>query len=134
MIDQIFGFSAAAAAAAVNIAPTNFNPVPDDGFIELYAAGDTVVGLTALPTAQVILGGTQPSIPVPGSVIPFNRANAVFGVGPDLLNRFMARIPVRRGTNLQINLSGGTGATATGRFRAIFMSMDEAAQHPSSIG
>jgi hypothetical protein len=135
MIDQIFSFSVAAGAAAVNIAPTNFNPIPADGFVELYGVSDFVVGTTALPAVQIVLGGTQPSIPVPGSVIPVNRAAiAAAFVGPDLLNRLLGRTPVRQGTNFQLNISGGTGATVTGRLRAVFMTPDEAAQHPQAIG
>jgi hypothetical protein len=131
VIDQIFTFSVAAGAAATNIAPTNFNPVPSDGFIELWAVSDSVAGLTSLASLQVVLGGQQPSVPVPASVIPVNRANAATFVGPDLLNKVMKRVPVRQGTNLQLNLSGGAGATATGRIRAVFQTVDEANAAPS---
>lgn len=134
MIDQLFAFSVAASAAATNISPTNFNPTPDDGVIELFAAADPGAGtISALPSLQVVLGGSTPGVPVPGSVIPVNRANANF-VGPDVLNRLMGRVPVRKGTNLQLNLSGGTGQTVTGRIRAVFMTMEEMAAHPVGLG
>ena len=134
MIDQIFQVSAAAAAAFANFAPTNFNPIPADGTIEAWAVTDQVAGLTALPTLQIILGGQAPMIPVPGSVIPVNRAAAAFGPGPDLLNRVMPRLPVRQGLNLQVNVAGGVGATSISRIRLSFMTADEAAQHPVALG
>ena len=139
MIDQIFGFSVAAAAAATNIAPTNFNPTPSDGFVELYGCTDDGAGsLTVLPSIQVVLGGTTPGIPVPGSVIPMPQGTGLaangfpaFGVGPDTKHRVMNRVPVRQGTNFQLNIAGGTGQTATGRFRMVFMNAQEAAAQPN---
>lgn len=139
MIDQIFAFSVTAGAAASNLSPSNFNPVPDDGVLELFGVTDDGAGtLTALPSLQVVLGGTTPGVPVPGSVIPMPQGTGLaangfpaFGVGPTTRNRLMGRVPVRRGTNMQINVAGGTGQTATGRIRAVFMSTAEAA---ASIG
>lgn len=135
MIDQIFAFSVAAGAAATNVAPANFNPVPADGVIELFGVTDDGAGsLTVLPSVNVTLGGATPGVPVPGSVIPMPQGTGLaangfpaFGVGPTVKHRLMGRVPVRQGTNMQINLSGGTGQTATGRIRAVFKTTAEAA-------
>jgi hypothetical protein len=133
VIDQIFEFSVAAGAGPTNVAPTNFNPIPNDGFIEAYAVSDFADDETALPSIQVILGGSVPSIPVPGSVIPVQDFDVDFA-GPSTRNRFMDPVPVRQGTNLQVNLTGGTGATITGRIRLVFKTTDEVNSLPMQLG
>lgn len=125
MIDQIFPFDVADGAGPTNLAPTNFNPTPEDGFIMLYGVTDPSDAATALPFIQVILGGTTPGIPAPGSVIPVNEFGVPFA-GPTTRDELLKPVPVRRGTNMQLNVSGGAGAEQFGRIRAIFMTMDEA--------
>lgn len=125
MIDQIFPFDVAAGALASNFAPTNFNPTPEDGFIMLFGVTDSDDAATALPTIQVILGGTTPGIPAPGSVIPVTEFGTPFA-GPNALDELLKPVPVRKGTNMQLNISGGAGAEQTGRLRVIFMTMEEA--------
>ena len=56
MITAMLSFSAAAGAAAAQVAPASVNPVPFDGFIEILGVTDPAAGLTALPSLSVQLG------------------------------------------------------------------------------
>lgn len=126
MIDQIVPFSVAAAAAAVNFAPTNFNPIPADGFITIWGCTDSsAAAANQPPTLTVTLGGATPFTPVPGTSVRVN-SQGIVGAGPSETDLVMPRQAVRQGTNLQALLAGGTGQTFTGRLRFKFVSMEEA--------
>ena len=130
MIVQTFEFSIAAGAASTNVMPSSFNPVPADGFLDIFALLDgAIVGLTAPPKVEIIIGGTQNSTPVNISSItgsPYNTGAANSFQDPSVCP-VVRRLPIRQGTNSQLNVSGGTGATATGRFRVFFYTAAEAA-------
>ena len=127
MIDKTFLFSVAAGAAASNIMPPDFNPVPGDGVMEIWGVTDgAIAGLTALPSVELKLGGATPATPLSQSLVPvqeFNIANA----GPKSSDVVMSPFPVSQGQNTQLLLSGGTGATATGRFHVRFRTTAEVA-------
>lgn len=120
MIDRTFPFSVAVAASPVNVMPSDFNPVPADGFMEIYATTDQVSGLTALPTLQFTSNASgTPQTPML-SVVPTNVFGIAFGPGPTMQQKLMSPYAVSRGTNTQLLLSGtNTGATATGRIRVV---------------
>ena len=40
--------------------------------------------------------------------------------GDPTVNPVITGLPVRAATNVQVNISGGTGATATGRIKMVF--------------
>jgi hypothetical protein len=126
VIEQIIEFSVTAGAPPSNVAPTNFNPIPADGFIEVLGCVDVQSSASnALPVVSVTLGGATPYTPIPGSVLRVNQFGIV-GAGPGPQDRVMGRQGVRQGTNLQINLQGGTGQTYTGRLLIRYYSADEA--------
>lgn len=128
MIDQTVQFAVGAGAAPANFAPTNFNPIPADGVIEVWACLDALPvhgGVPdAAPVLSVTLGGATPYQPVPPSAIRVN-TDGIVGAGPNEADRMMSRQGVRQGTNLQLIIQGGTVDTMTGRFRIRFMSLDE---------
>lgn len=131
MIDQIIPFTVVTNALPVNVAPSNFNPIPADGILEIWAALDAIAASGDFPAAiQVTLGGATPSTPVPLTAIRVNQF-AEPGAGPSPGDVVMSRQGVRQGTNLQILLSGGTGGTQNGRIRVKFTSAEELA---SGIG
>lgn len=123
MIINTFEFSVAAAAAAANLAPSAFNPVPDDGVMDIFAVLDSgISSLTAPPKISVQLGGSMQTTPVLTSSItgdPFALQTAA-NFGDPAGNPVVTGLPVRKGTNTQVMVSGGTGATATGRIRMVF--------------
>ena len=84
MIDKTFGFSIAAGAAGSNVMPSDFNPVPADGVLEIWGVTDgAITGLTGLPSVELKLGGATQQSPLSQSVIPiqeFNIANAGTGL------------------------------------------------------
>lgn len=128
MIINTFEFSVAAAAAATNLAPSAFNPVPDDGVLDIYAVLDSgIAGLTVPPKVAVQLGGAVTETPVLSSSItgdPYALQTAG-NFGDPSGNPVALGLPVRKGTNIQVNVSGGTGATATGRIRMVFRAASE---------
>lgn len=125
MIDKIFSFSAAAGAAATNVMPSDFNPVPDDGVLEVWGVVDGgISALTALPTVEVKLGGATQAVPLPSSVIPVQAFGTALA-GPSTTDILQSPVPVAKGTNTQLNLTGGAGATATGRFHVRFRTTAE---------
>lgn len=131
MIDRTFAFSVAVAATPVNVMPADFNPVPVDGFMEIYGVSDPASGLTALPTLQFTsnLGGT-PQTPMLG-LIPINTFGVAF-TGPSIMNKLMSPYAVKQGTNTQLLLSGtNTGATATGRIRVVHYAPGEVVASPT---
>lgn len=133
MIVKVFEFSAAAAAAPVNVCPSDFNPIPDDGVLDVFATLDGGIAgpLTAPPQIEIVRGGATSDTPVrrgsitgtpyaaPGTTVQAGNFSDP-GTCPVLTG-----LPVRRGTNIQVNLSGGTGATATGRMRVVFRTPQE---------
>lgn len=127
MIDKTFVFSVAAGAAGTNVMPSDFNPVPADGVLEIWGVTDgAITGLTALPSVELKLGGATQQTPLSQSVIPvqeFNIANA----GPKSSDIVMSAVPVAAAQNTQLILYGGTGATATGRFHVRFRTTAEVA-------
>ena len=130
MIIKVFEFSAAAGSASVNVMPSQFNPVPADGVLDIWAVLDSgIAGLTAPPTISVQLGGATESTPVVTSSVTGD-PNAIQTAGnfPDPVNNPVCRgLAVRQGTNTSLNLAGGTGAAATGRFRVQFRTAQEVA-------
>lgn len=123
MIVNTFGFSVAAGAAATNLAPSAFNPVPDDGVIDIFAVLDSgISSLTVPPSIQVLLGGSIQSNPVLTSQItgdPYALQTAG-NFGDATVCPVITGLPVRKGTNTQVMVAGGTGATATGRIKMVF--------------
>ena len=123
MIVNTFEFSVAAGAAATNLAPSAFNPVPADGVLDIFAVLDaSISGLTVPPKIQVLLGGAMQSNPVLTSSItgdPYALITAG-SFGDATVNPVITGLPVRGGTNIQVMVSGGTGATATGRIKMVF--------------
>ena len=123
MIVNTFEYSVAAAAAATNLAPSAFNPVPDDGVLDVFAVLDaSITSLTVPPKIQVLLGGAVQSNPVLTSSItgdPYALITAGSFGAADVCP-VITGLPVRKGTNVQIMVSGGTGATATGRIKMVF--------------
>jgi hypothetical protein len=136
MIDQIVQFAVGASAAPVNVAPAQFNPIPADGFIEVWAVLDELGTTGGLPDAaallSVTLGGATPYQPTPPSAIRVN-VDGVQGAGPSMADLVMGRQGVRQGTNFQLTLQGGTNHTQTGRFRTRFTSVDEVAAGSGAI-
>jgi hypothetical protein len=128
MIAKTFEYSVAAGAAAVNLAPTDFNPVPEDGMVDVYAVLDSgIASLTVPPTIEIVLGGSTAATPVRRSSItggPYALQTAG-NFGDPLGNPVVTNLPVRKGTNIQVNVAGGTGATATGRMRVVFRTPQE---------
>lgn len=131
MIDRTFNFSVAAAASPVNVMPSDFNPVPADGFMEVYAVSDPASGLTALPTLQFTSNASgTPQTPML-SVIPINTFGIAF-TGPSIMNKMMSPYAVSKGTNTQLLLSGtNAGATATGRIRVVHYVTGEVVSSPT---
>lgn len=123
MIVNTFEFSVAAGAAATNLAPSAFNPVPEDGVIDIFAVQDSgISSLTKPAQIQVLLGGAIQSNPVlTGSITGDPYALQTAGnFGDATVNPVITGLPVRRGTNIQVMVSGGTGATSTGRIKMVF--------------
>ena len=128
MISNTFEFSVAAAAAATNVAPSAFNPVPADGVLDIFAVLDaSISSLTVPPKIAVLLGGAVQSNPVLTSSITGDTYALVTAgsFGDPTVNPVITGLPVRAGTNIQVNLSGGTGATATGRIKMVFRTTDD---------
>jgi hypothetical protein len=123
VIDQTVQFAVAANAVPANVAPTNYNPIPADGFIEVWACLDTLAGGALAASLAVTLGGATPYQPVPPTNIRVN-VDGVNGAGPSESDRIMSRQGVRQGTNFQLILQGGS-TNQTGRFRVRFLSADE---------
>lgn len=123
MIVNTFEFSVAAAAAATNLAPSAFNPVPDDGVIDIFAVQDSgITSLTVPAKIQVQLGGATNATPVLTSSItgdPYALQTAG-NFGDPTVCPVITGLPVRKATNIQVNVSGGTGATSTGRIKMVF--------------
>lgn len=123
MIINTFEFSVAAAAAATNLAPSAFNPVPNDGVLDVFAVLDSgIAGLTVPPKIQILLGGSMQTNPVLTSSItgdPYALQTAG-NFGDPTVCPVVTGLPVRSGTNTQVMVAGGTGATATGRIRMVF--------------
>lgn len=123
MIVQEFEFSVAAAAAATNVAPSAFNPVPADGVLDVFAVLDSgISSLTVPPKISIQLGGAMNTIPVLSSSVtgdPYALQTAG-NFASSQVNPVITGLPVRAATNVQTLLSGGTGATATGRIKMVF--------------
>lgn len=132
MIDQVVPFAVAAGAVPLNVAPTNFNPVPADGFVEIQAVLDALQAGDFPASISVTLGGATPYTPVPFTALRVN-VDGVNGAGPTEKDVVLSRQGVRQGTNFQVNLSGGTGHTQTGRIRFRFISMDELQSGAGSV-
>ena len=130
MIIREFEYSVAAASGATNVAPSDFNPIPDDGILDVYAVLDSgIASLTAPPKIEVVLGGATSATPVRQSSItgdPYALQTAG-NFGSSQSNPVVQSLPVKRATNIQINLYGGTGATATGRIKMVFRTASEMA-------
>lgn len=133
MIVKTFEYSVAAAAAPVNVCPSDFNPIPSDGLLDVFAILDGGIAgpLTVPPTLEIVRGGSTSDTPVRrGSVTgtPYAPQGTTVQAGnfsdPGVCP-VITGLPVRQGTNQQINLAGGTGATATGRIRVVFRTAGE---------
>lgn len=127
MIVKTFEFSVAAGAAAVNLMPDDFNPVPGDGILDVHAVLDSgITGLTAPPTIEIVIGGATAETPVRKSSITGDAyALQVAGNFGEPINPVLTNYPVRNARNLQLNVAGGTGATATGRIKVTFRTANE---------
>jgi hypothetical protein len=125
MIEQLIPFEVVGGAPPENVAPTNFNPVPADGFVEVMGCIDPTnfVAGDLPPAVSITLGGATPYTPVPYAALRVN-VDGVVGAGPGPTDRVMSRQGVRQGTNLQINLQGGTH-TYYGRLVVRFTSAEE---------
>ena len=128
MQSQIVSFSVAAGAPATNVSPSGFNPAPFTGFLMLLGVTDPVTGLTALPTLSVSLGGNPPGTPLLPSPIPLNDVNVAFA-GPNKRNLLMPPVAIQSGQQVQVNVQGGAGATATGRIWLLMLTADELASY-----
>ncbi len=128
MIVQTFEFSVAAAAAATNVAPSSFNPIPNDGVLDLYAVLDSgIASLTVPPKIELVLGGATTSTPLRQSSVtgdPYALQTAG-NFGDPTVNPYVQQLPVRQGTNIAVNLYGGTGATSTGRIKMVYRTAAE---------
>jgi hypothetical protein len=97
--------------------------VPDDGVLDLFAVQDSSISsLTKPAQIQVLLGGAVQSNPVLTSSItgdPYYAA-AAGSFGDATVCPVITGLPVRKGTNIQVMVSGGTGATSTGRIKMVF--------------
>lgn len=118
----------AAAAAATNVAPSAFNPIPDDGVLDVFAVLDSgIAGLTVPPSISVQLGGSMTATPVLTSQItgdPYALQTAGNFADASVCP-VVTGLPVRKATNIQVLVSGGTGATATGRVKMVFRTAQE---------
>lgn len=127
MIDKTFVYSVAAGAAGSNIMPSDFNPIPADGVLEIWGVTDgAIAGLTGLPSVELKLGGATQQTPLSQSVIPvqeFGIANA----GPKASDVVLSPVPVTSAQNAQLIMYGGVGATATGRLHVRFRTTAEVA-------
>jgi hypothetical protein len=137
VIDQTIQIAIGNAAAPANIAPTNFNPIPADGFIEVWGCIDPLPHADDTPPiVSITLGGATPYTPVPSAVLKVN-TDGVQGAGPDeRTDKIMSRQGVRQGTNFQLNVQGGTSAqgdTQVARFRIRFVSADEVAAGAGAV-
>lgn len=123
MIVNTFEYSVAAGAAATNLAPSAFNPVPENGVLDVFAVLDSgISSLTKPPQIQILLGGAMQTNPVLTSSItgdPYALQTAG-NFGDATVCPVVSGLPVRAGTNTQVMVSGGTGATATGRIKMVF--------------
>ena len=130
MIVNTFEYSVAAAAAPTNLAPSAFNPIPDDGVLDVWAVLDSgIAAITKPPTISVILGGSVNLTPVLTSSItgdPYSQPGAT-DFGDPSGNPVISGLPVRRGTNIQVLVGGAAGATATGRIRMLYRTAAEVA-------
>ena len=125
MIDQLFQVAVAAGAPPSNVMPAVFNPVPEDGILRVWAVLDPFPEVTDTPPiVSVTLGGATPYTPVQPSSIRVN-VDGVQGAGPSASDILMGPQGVRRGTNSQLTLQGGTGNTQVVRFRVRFDTMEE---------
>lgn len=128
MIIKTFEFSVAAAATASNVMPDDFNPIPDNGVLDIYGVLDSgISSLTAPPTVELVLGGSTSSTPLRTSSVtgdPYALQTAG-NFGDPSVNQILSMMPVRQGTNIALNLAGGTGATATGRFKVVYRTAQE---------
>lgn len=131
MIAKTFEFSVAAGAAGTNLMPSDFNPVPADGLLDVYGVLDaSISSLTVPPKVELVLGGATSETPVRSSSItgdPFALITAG-SFGDPAGNPIVTGLIVRKATNLALNVAGGTGATATGRFRVVFRTAQEVQQ------
>lgn len=126
MIDQTIQFAVGSGAAPVNVMPASFNPVPDDGSLEIWACLDALTAGNQAPTLSVTLGGATPIQPIQPTAIRVNEFG-INGAGPSLTDMVMPKQGVQRGTNSQLTLTGGN-QNVTGRIRIRFLSLNEISQ------
>lgn len=142
MIIKTFEYSVAAAAASTNVCPSDFNPTPSAGILDVYATldGGITGPLTVPPKIEVVVGGDTPQTPVRTSSVtgsPAQAAGTTAQAGNFTDPAFcpvVTGLVLRAGVNLSINLSGGTGATATGRIRMVYRSAQEAQSGAGAAG
>lgn len=129
MIDQTFQFAVGAGAAPANFMPASFNPVPDDGSLEVWACLDPLSSPSpadTVPTISVTLGGGTPITPVQPTAIQTNQFGIVGGP-PSEATRIMAPQGVTRGTNSQLIVTGGS-ENYSGYLRVRFRTLAELSQ------
>lgn len=124
MIDKTFVWSVAAGAAATNIMPSDYNPIPADGVLEVWGVSDVVTGLTGLASVELKVGGATQQTPLSQSVVPVQEFGIV-NAGPTARDVVLSPVPVSQGQNIQLLLYGGVGATGTGRFHVRFRTTAE---------
>jgi len=137
MIVKTFEFSIAAAAPSTNVAPSDYNPIPADGLLDVYAVLDSsIAGLTAPPKIELVRGGQTADTPLRQSSLTGNpRSVQVAGDFADpSVCPVVTQLPVRQAQNLALNLYGGTGATATGRIRMVFRTTAEVQAGVGGVG
>jgi hypothetical protein len=129
MIDQTFQFAVGAGAPPANFMPASFNPVPDDGSLEVWACVDPQGSpnpADTAPTIAVTLGGGTPITPVQPTSIQTNQFGIVGGP-PSESTRIMAPQGVTRGTNSQLTVTGGS-VNYSGYIRIRFRTLNELSQ------
>lgn len=129
MIQQTIQFAVGAGAAPANFIPSQFNPIPEDGVIDVFACLDPLGSPSAadtVPTISVTLGGGTPITPVQPTAIQTNQFGVVGGP-PTEATRVCAPQGVTRGTNAQVIIQGGS-VNYTGYLRVMFRTLQEVSQ------
>lgn len=126
MIQQTIQFAVANGAAPANFIPSQFNPIPEDGVLEVWACLDPVGSIATAPTLSVTLGGGTPINPIQPTAINVNQFNVDGGPITEA-NRMMTPQGVQRGTNAQVTITGGS-VDVTGYLKVVFRTLAEVAQ------
>jgi len=110
VIQETFQVAIGSGAAPFNILnSTQFNPIPSDGVLDVWACLDPLGSPSSAdepPTVSISLGGNTPITPVQPSSINTNQFGVVGGPNTEA-TRVSDPQAVVRGTNAQVILAGG---------------------------